>query len=351
MLLNLALLGLWLLPNLVQSTSESQCPVYGQVPPRSTGIIHNYIIDSFSGGRFPFAIDKCTSVEVISTNIWHKYMCIKEENGTDWAVEKRMFTDASCSGTGTLVTTIVRNLTNSISNFECDGVNSYAKLQISLSSTCSSSVTVYAGLNGCAATSTGSTQFEVFCNSTVAFVEFFQVGLNESMASTTTGMPMSTTGAPMSTTNMGLSSTDLNNTMPSMNLNDTMPSTTLGITMNATSLFSTTKLFVNTNNILSTLISTFMPSNTMMSSTQTQSRHMCNDQDYCEVWILPAGKCTLANTTAFRSTQYKIYGQLLSCQTNLTGASTTHKPSKSGSVRSQFAVAAIFTLLLAVSWL
>jgi len=350
MLLNLAFLGLWLLPNLVQSMSEaqeSQCPVYGQTAPRHTEM-HNYIIDSFSGGRFPFAIGRCTSIEAISTNLWHKYMCIREDNGTNWVVEKRRFTDDSCSGTGTLVSTIVRNLTNSVPNFECDGVNSYAKLLISLTSTCSSSVTVYAGLNACAATATGSTQFEIFCNSSVAFIEFFQLELNESMESTT-GMPMSTTGAPLSTTgqpmstNLGLSST---------NINSTMPVSTLSIDVNATSLFSTTKLFASTNNILSTLISSFMPSNTMeMSSTQTQSRHMCDDEDYCEAWILPVGKCTLANTTAFRNLQYKLYGQLMSCQTNTTGTTQNPKPTKSGSVRSQFAVTAIFTLLLAVFWL
>jgi hypothetical protein len=298
---------LWLSFNVIRTQSEHHCPLNGITPPMQGGM-HNFIIDKLSGVKFPFAINQCTSIDAYQTNLWHKYTCNKI--GTGWAVTKTKYTNQNCTGNGTLVTTWTSHNATYDQAYECDGMNTYAKLHISLNSDCSSSVTVYAALASCTNTSTGETQFEFYCNSSVAFVEFFRdvSSINETLS--------------------------------------TQPASTFLNTVR-----------VNASGILDTSTS-YYPTK--------ESYGSCSSGDYCEVWIIPKGKCTLANTTAFQGST-KLYGQLMGCRANgttiSTGGSTTtttggaHSTStttsrpKSGSIRLQLAFTVVFTLFLAISWL
>jgi len=296
---------------------------------------------------------------------------------TGWTVTKTEYTNQNCTGRGTLMSTWTsKNATNGLlgSNpiYECDGVNSYAKIHISLVSDCSSSVTVYAGLAGCAVTGGGATQFEFFCNNTVAFVEFFRTAnaslVNQTQSTNqpqmttiqpqmTTNQPQMTTNQPQMTTNqpqmttqpaatgIGLLTTLLNTLFPNSSLQNASESMSTTYIETSSSYVETSSSYVETS-------STYIESTLAVHNV---SQLMCSSNNYCEVWILPSGKCSLANTTAFRNYPAKIYGQLMSCQAGpLGGASTTtttFMPTKSGSTRLQLAVTVIFTLFLAISWL
>jgi hypothetical protein len=324
--------------------------VDGQTPPKQSGT-HNFILDEFSGGTFPFAINQCTAISIPASK-WYKYTCMQEDN--QWTVVKTSYSDDSCSGTGKVLHTYYYNQTNATNSFECDGINSFAKIGISVSSDCSSSVTFYAGLTGCATATTGGTsQFEFFCNSSVAFVEFFRTSLNQSTNQTmsttgapmsTTGAPMSTTGAPMSTTSGPMSTTALGLTSTS---NANLTNTKLNNTQSTTAVASSTAIPVTTGILVTAILSS-----TMVSGVQ----QTCLSNDYCEVWILPSGKCSYANVSNFRSSQIKIYGKLLECNENSTGATggatttSTVQPTKSA-LRLQVAITVVFTLLLATSWI
>jgi hypothetical protein len=311
--------------------------MYGINPPMNNGT-HNYVMDSFSGSTFPFAIGQCTSTSVVSSSVRYKYTCNKI--GTGWTVTKRQYANKICNGTGTLVTTWTsKNATSgtygSSQMYECDGVNSYVELQISLSDDCSGGATVYAALGACTSTSTGTTQFEFFCNNTVALSNFY-------------------------------------------------------LTTNVSSLNQTTHKPSVVSTLLNTILANYSYYNTTYYETTLAARNasnlLCFSKDYCEVWTMPSGECSLANTTAFRNAPASVYGKFLSCQTNpvstssgsttttsiststssvtslftstssststsTSSTSTTKKPNKSGSTRLQLAVSMIFTLLLAVSWL
>jgi len=295
------------------------CPLHGKQPPTLTGT-HNYVIDSFTSGTFPYAINQCTSTSIISTSKWYMYMCVQTSSG--WMVMKKSYSNQNCTGTGTLVTTWTpKNYTNSVQGvdnkiFECSGVNSFAKLHISLSSDCSSSTTVYVGLAGCTASSAGTTQFEFFCNSSVAFVEFFRTANVSSLNQTTP-----------STTKLNMSSTLLNTIISNISLTSNM----------STTYYETTTGLKNSSKI----------------------EGACLMKDYCEAWIVPNGKCTLANTTAFRNLGTKVYGELMSCQLNPSGSgsggststTSTTKTEEKGSTQLQLTISVIFTLFMAITWL
>jgi hypothetical protein len=362
----LLLAGLLVARNIIR-VQTAQCPMQGNTPYRDSGL-HNFVIDSLDGNNFPFAIGQCTATSLNPTD-WYIYSCNNDNALGQWIVTKTEYSDDQCSGNGTFVLDWDTQFDAVQQYYECGGSDTYLQIELSIGA-CQSPVTIYAALSSCVHDSSDqSSNFEFFCNDTTALVHYFGSFGNETLMSTTEMAQQSTTALPLSSTNIMIYSTsepvsttemEMNmSTTPNLDLN---MSTNIPISTNLLELnFSTSNLLdlnMSTNipistsflpsllntNILSTLISSFMPSlPSGISST-------CDDSDYCDVWVLTKDDCILAKPSSLRN--YQVYAKMRECGVS-KGQQTTGsniQTDKSGSIHSPLAITGILSLLFAVYW-
>lgn len=135
---------------------------------------NNYVIDYFSSALlFTYAIGQCTAVDLADDTNFVKYTCMQDDSDMWWAT-KSTYTTKTCSGTAT--STMTWNSTAAEAGqkgyFKCDGMNNYARVQISIDSGCAGALDVYGGLGGCAQNpSSFDTKF--YCNTTGALVQLY----------------------------------------------------------------------------------------------------------------------------------------------------------------------------------
>jgi hypothetical protein len=331
------------LTSLLLAQVYGQCPMEGIIPKRHQDI-HNYVIDNLDGGHFPFAIDKCTSTSALPTQTWYKYTC-HHTNGT-WSITKTEYSDAECTGEGEIITGWQEDMEGLEKFFECSAGNSYVQLELSAGNPCENSVTIYAGLGSCIVSTTIFGELEMFCNETTTLIHFFA-----DSTQSTTFMPMSTTEMVMSTTDMNISETNL----PVLNFSSstTMPDETTELNLTMTTDIPQLNF---TSTLISTLISSIFQttlSSNLFSTTQTKT--LCDDKNYCEVWVLPLSECSLASTSAFEDVE--VYVKMIKCgviteETSSTTSSTSvTETTKSASVPVPLVINGIFSLLFAMYWI
>jgi hypothetical protein len=350
------LAGLLLARNIIRVQAE-QCPMQGNTPYRDSGT-HNFVIDSLDGSNFPFAIGKCTATS-LNADKWYIYSCDNDNALGQWIVTKTEYDDNQCSGNGTYVLDFDTQFDAVQQYYQCDGTDSYLQLELSVGA-CLSPVTIYAALATCVYDSSSqSDNFEFFCNDTTALVHYFGNFGNETLMSTTENAAPSTTALPLSSTNIMIFSTsEPVSTEMEMNMSTT-PNLELNMSTNLPELNMSTNLPFSTNfpistsflpsllntNILSTLISSFMP------SLPSGISNTCDDSDYCDAWVLTKDNCALAKPSSLRN--YQVYAKMRECGVS-RGQQTTGSnimTDKAGSIHSPLAISGILSLLFAVYWL
>lgn len=169
-LLNVVWIYLWFNGNGVRA--QDQCPYLGTAADMQDGT-NNFVVDWFTGQLlFTYAMDQCTSLSLLPTGKAYKYMC--DRNGTDkWMVTKTEYSETDCTGTATVKDIFFEGETMEgyPGYFMCDGTNSYVKVEVSFSPTCSSSQVVFGGLSGCSMNRPLLTRF--YCDPEKAYVQLF----------------------------------------------------------------------------------------------------------------------------------------------------------------------------------
>jgi hypothetical protein len=187
MLLSLLLFtSLWIIRS---NSQDVECPMQGHKAHIHHGL-HNFVIDSFAGVSFPFAINKCTAVNFRSNNKWYKYMCRYERKG--WKIIKTEYSDKKCSRNAKELSDWPTHFNFSNENlgkyYECHGRNSYMALQLNTIRRCREGVTIYAGLNACIDVDEIN-YYQFYCNNSMGLMQFFN---KEATMQSTTDIPLST---------------------------------------------------------------------------------------------------------------------------------------------------------------
>jgi hypothetical protein len=329
MLANLLYLtGFSLLLTSVKSQSQNGCPLQGKSPLKQIGL-HNYVVDSFAGVNFPFAINQCTSTDFSNTK-WYKYVCNSPASSSEESsITKLEYSTANCTGNGTIVHNWVNNMTGLDLDFECGGMNTFAELQVGLSDNCTSFVTVFAALSSCAV---DVNEFNIYCNASTTAIQLYGQNLTSNQSFPT----MSTTGSPvMSTTGLSVVSTT---GLPSVSTTGlpSVSTTNLGGGGSTTTTVgggSTTTTIGNSKAAATTSTSS------ASSTTTTQNTEaLCQSSDFCNAIYLSRSKCVSA--TLFQGAP-DMYARMVKCK-NLVLIPT------SGSVRPHLGITAIITLLLLI---
>jgi hypothetical protein len=124
--------------------------------PAMTG--NNYVVDSFYGLSFAYAIGYCTAIDIKGN--YGIYTC-----NSDGSVSKSTYLTNDCSDTGT-TTKIAAEMAY------CKGNNNYVTVDVAIDDiTCASAVTVYAGLGACV--NDFGLFSQVYCDSKQAIVQFY----------------------------------------------------------------------------------------------------------------------------------------------------------------------------------
>jgi len=136
---------------------------------------NNYVVDYFTGTLlFSYATNKCTGVNLLDSATSYMYTCSKDTDDM-WWVTKTAYTSSSCTGTGTEEDKWSEadvGEPGTANYFKCDGLDSFAGLQISTDTSCAAPVTVYGGLGGCAQNPAAfDTKF--YCDQTSALVQLY----------------------------------------------------------------------------------------------------------------------------------------------------------------------------------
>jgi hypothetical protein len=285
---------------------QANCSVNDtELPEVQTGI-NNFIIDELGSILFPYALNQCTGNNVITTGRWYWYQCSMDSNGMSTVTKTEYFAD-DCSGTGSVIATFNEtNMTEGqVGYFECSGSDAYARIRLSLDSTCTNAVVIYAALGACVNMNDNS-QMNFFCSS------------NETIAQIFTSNPMmSTTFLPSSTqllfntTNLP---TGLNQTILPTQFNATNLPTGLNQTILPTGFNATLPT-------MSTMFNATIPSMINISTSQVEVM-MCADQAFCTKWIV-SKQCNLVTTVSFGINQ-GVYGIFDECsEGGMISSSTT----------------------------
>jgi len=264
-------------------------------------------VDELGTILFPYALNQCTGMNVITTGRWYWFECSMDSNGISTVSKTEHFAE-DCSDLGSVVAVYNEsNMTEGeVGYFECEGTDAYARIRLSLDSDCENSVVIYAALGAC--TNMGeNSQMNFYCSAEEAIAQIFSV---DEMDMTTTFLPSST--ALFNTTSLP---SDFNTTMSEFNA-------TIPTLLNATLVEFNTTLgeFNGTLPTMSTMFNATMPSMINISTSQIEIM-MCEDDSFCDKWII-SRQCSLLTTVALGIDQ-GVYGVFEECNTDGNMASST----------------------------